>query len=148
MDFEDKIKNINDDSFVDRRINQLKYLIFENIGLPKDSMTITIEPRKHHSKNSDRFTDIWNIDIYIDVKTEVDPILSEIALLFNKIENGIDKVFKNIGVNQFMDFVKNPDINSYGHGAFVSLIELNGGMINLHINIDYETIPVEGAGDL
>ena len=47
-----------------------------------------------------------------------------------------------------MEFVKKPDASLYNAGIFVSMIELDGSMITLHINIDYETIPVEGADNL
>jgi hypothetical protein len=33
-------------------------------------------------------------------------------------------------------------------GIFVSSIELDGSIMRLNINIDYETITVEGADDL
>jgi hypothetical protein len=148
MDFEDRIKNINDKSFVDRRINQLKYLIFESLGLPKDSISIDIKPIPHRSKHSDRFTDVWSIEFFIDLKIEVDPILSEISFVFNRLENSLYKVFENVGINQFLEFVKNPDRDTHSVGIFVNMIELDGGIITLHINIDYETITVEGADDL
>ena len=148
MDFEDRIKNINDKSFVDRRINQLKYLIFESLGLPKDNISIDIKPMPHHSKHSNRVTDVWNIEFFIDIKTEVDPILSEIAFLFNNLEKSLDRVFRKVGINQFLEIVKNPEQNLYGAGIFVNMIELDGGIITLQINIDYETITVEGADDL
>ena len=148
MDFEDRIKNVNDKSFVDRRINQLKYLVFEALNLPKDNISIDIRPIFLRSKHSERITDDWNIEFYIDVKTEVDPILSEIALLFNDLEKSLDRVFRKVGINQFLEIVKNPEQNLYNAGIFVSTIELDGGIITLHINIDYETITVEGAGDL
>jgi hypothetical protein len=148
MDFENRIKNINDKSFVDRRINQLKYLIFESLGLPKDNISIDIKPMPHHSKHSNRVTDVWNIEFFIDIKTEVDPILSEIAFLFNNLEKSLNRVFGKVGINQFLEIVKNPEENLYGAGIFVNMIELDGGIITLHINIDYETITVEGADDL
>jgi hypothetical protein len=151
MDFENRIKNINDKSFVDRRINQLKYLLFENIGLPKDNVSIDIRPMLHRtlkSEGPDRFVDVWSVEFFIDVKTEVDPILSEMAFVFNRLEKSLYKVFENVGINQFLEFVKNPDRGSHSVGIFVSMIELDGNMITLHINIDYETIPVEGAGSL
>jgi hypothetical protein len=149
MDFENRIKNINDKSFVDRRINQLKYLIFESLGLPKDNISIDIKPMPHHSKHSNRVTDVWNIEFFIDiVGVDTDPILSEIAILLNNYENSLNKVFKNVGINQFLEFVKNPDRNSYDMGIFVSSIELDGSIMRLNINIDYETITVEGADDL
>ena len=148
MDFEDKIKNINDKSFVDRRINQLKYLIFEGLNLPKESVVIDIQPRMHHSYHSNRITDVWNIEFFIDIKTEVDPVLSEIAFLFNNLEKSLDRVFRKVGINQFLEIVKNPEENLYGAGIFVNTIELDGGIITLHVNIDYETITVEGADDL
>lgn len=148
MDFEDRIKKINDKSFVDRRINQLKYLIFESLNYSKDAISIDIQPRFHKSNLSERFTDVWSIEFFIDIKTEVDPILSEIAFVFNRLENSLYKVFENVGINQFLEFVKNPDRDTHSVGIFVNMIELDGSMITLHINIDYETIPVEGAGDL
>ena len=151
MDFEDRIKKINDDSYLEKRVNQLKYLLFENIGLPKDNISIDIRPMLHRTQKSegvDRFVDVWSIEFYIDVKTEVDPILSEIAYLLNQIEKNLDRTFKTTGINQFMEFVKKPDASLYNAGIFVSMIELDGGMITLHINIDYETIAVEGAGNL
>jgi hypothetical protein len=148
MNFENRIKNINDKSFVDRRINQLKYLIFESLGLPKDNISIDIKPMPHHSKHSNRVTDVWNIEFFIDIKTEVDPILSEIAFLFNNLEKSLNRVFRKVGINQFLEIVKNPEENLYGAGIFVNMIELDGGIITLHINIDYETITVEGADDL
>ena len=151
MDFEDRIKKINDKSFVDRRINQLKYLLFENIGLPKDNLSIDIRPMLHRtlkSEGPDRFVDVWSVEFFIDVKTEVDPILSEMAFVFNRLEKSLYKVFENVGINQFLEFVKNPDRDSHSVGIFVSMIDLDGSMMTLHINIDYETIPVEGAGSL
>ena len=148
MDFEDKIKNINDKSFVDRRINQLKYLIFEGLNLPKESVVIDIQPRMHHSHHSNRITDVWNIEFFIDIKTEVDPVLSEIAFLFNNLEKSLDRVFRKVGINQFLEIVKNPEQALYGAGIFVNMIELDGGIITLQVNIDYETITVEGADDL
>ena len=148
MDFEDKIKNINDKSYIDRRINQLKYLIFDALNLPKDNVIIDIQPRFHKSNLSERFTDVWNIDIFIDIEFEADPILSEIATYFNRIEVSLDKVFRNVGVNQFFEFVKKPDRSTYEAGIFVSNIELDGTLMKLNVNIDYETIAVEGAGDL
>jgi len=148
MDFEDRIKNINDKSFVDRRINQLKYLIFESLGLPKDNISIDIKPMPHHSKHSNRVTDVWNIEFFIDIKTEVDPILSEISFLFNNLEKSLDRVFRKVGINQFLEIVKNPEENLYGAGIFVNLIEFSQGFIILQVNIDYETITVEGADDL
>lgn len=148
MDFEDRIKNINDKSFVDRRINQLKYLIFEGLNLPKESVVIDIQPRMHHSHHSNRITDVWNIEFFIDIKTEVDPVLSEIAFLFNNLEKSLDRVFRKVGINQFLEIVKNPEQTLYGAGIFVNMIELDGGIITLQVNIDYETITVEGADDL
>ena len=148
MDFEDRIKKINDKSFVDRRINQLKYLIFESLGLPKDNVSIDIKPMPHRSKHSNRVTDVWSIEFFIDIKTEVDPILSEIAFVFNRLENSLYKVFENVGINQFLEFVKNPDRDTHSVGIFVNMIELDGGIITLQVNIDYETITVEGADDL
>jgi len=148
MDFEDRIKKINDKSFVDRRINQLKYLIFESLNYSKDAISIDIQPRFHKSNLSERFTDVWNIDIFIDIEFEADPILSEIATYFNRIEVSLDKVFRNVGVNQFFEFVKKPDRSTYEAGIFVSNIELDGTLMKLNVNIDYETIAVEGAGDL
>jgi hypothetical protein len=148
MDFENRIKNINDKSFVDRRINQLKYLIFESLGLPKDNISIDIKPMPHHSKHSNRVTDVWNIEFFIDIKIEVDPILSEIAFLFNNLEKSLNRVFRKVGINQFLEIVKNPEENLYGAGIFVNMIELDGGFITLQVNIDYETITVEGADDL
>ena len=148
MVFEDRINNINDKSFVDRRINQLKYLIFVGLNLPKESVIIDIQPRMHHSHHSNRVTDVWNIEFFIDIKTEVDPILSEIAFLFNNLEKSLDRVFRKVGINQFLEIVKNPEQNLYNAGIFVNTIELDGGIITLHVNIDYETITVEGADDL
>lgn len=148
MDFEDRIKKINDKSFVDRRINQLKYLIFESLNYSKDAISIDIQPRFHKSNLSERFTDVWNIDIFIDIEFEADPILSEIATYFNRIEVSLDKVFRNVGVNQFFEFVKKPDRSTYEAGIFVGNIELDGSLLKLNVNIDYETIAVEGAGDL
>lgn len=148
MDFEDKIKNINDKSYIDRRINQLKYLIFDALNLPKDNVIIDIQPRFHKSNLSERFTDVWNIDIFIDIEFEADPILSEIATYFNRIEVSLYNVFRNVGVNQFFEFVKKPDRSTYEAGIFVSNIELDGTLMKLNVNIDYETIAVEGAGDL
>ena len=148
MDFEKKIKNINDKSFVDRRINQLKYLIFEGLNLPKESVVIDIQPRMHHSNHSNRITDVWNIEFFIDIKTEVDPVLSEIAFLFNNLEKSLDRVFRKVGINQFLEIVKNPEQTLYGAGIFVNMIELDGGIITFQVNIDYETITVEGADDL
>ena len=75
MDFEDKIKNINDKSYIDRRINQLKYLIFDALNLPKDNVIIDIQPRFHKSNLSERFTDVWNIDIFIDIEFIPEPVL-------------------------------------------------------------------------
>ena len=148
MDFEDRIKNINDKSYVDRRINQLKYLIFDALNLPKDNVTIDIQPRFHKSNLSERFRDVWNIDIFIDIEFEADPILSEIATYFDRIEVSLYNVFKNVGINQFFEFVKKPDRSTYEAGIFVSNIELDGTLMKLNVNIDYETIAVEGAGDL
>lgn len=150
MDFEDKIKNINDKSYVDRRINQLKYLIFESLNYSKDAISIDIQPRFHKSNLSERFTDVWNIDIFIDIEFEADPILSEIATYFNRIEVSLYNVFKNVGINQFFEFVKKPDRSTYEAGIFVNNIELDGtfSIMKLSLNIDYETIAVEGAGDL
>jgi hypothetical protein len=151
MSFEDRIKKINDESYLEKRVNQLKYLLFENIGLPKDNVSIDIRPMLHRtlkSEGPDRFVDVWSVEFFIDVKTEVDPVLSEIAYLFNKIEKNLDRTFKTTGINQFMEFVKNPDASLYNVGIFVSMIDLDGSMMTLHINIDYETIPVEGAGSL
>ena len=78
----------------------------------------------------------------------MDPVLSEIAFLFNNLEKSLDRVFRKVGINQFLEIVKNPEQTLYGAGIFVSRIELDGSTITLHINIDYETIPVEGAGNL
>ena len=85
MNFEDSIKNINDKTYVDRRINQLKYLIFDSLNLPKDNVTINIQPSFSKSNHSERFTDLWNIDIFINIEFVVDPILSEIATYFNRL---------------------------------------------------------------
>jgi hypothetical protein len=148
MNFEDSIKNINDKTYVDRRINQLKYLIFDSLNLPKDNVTINIQPSFSKSNHSERFTDLWNIDIFINIEFEVDPILSEIATYFNRIEVSLDKVFRNVGVNQFFEFVKKPDSSTYEAGIFVSNIELDGSIMKLNVNIDYETIAVEDADDL
>lgn len=148
MDFEDRIKNINDKTYVDRRINQLKYLIFDALNLPKDNVTIDIQARFHKSNLSDRFTDLWNIEISIDIEFEADPILSEIATYFNRIEVNLDKVFKNVGVNQFFEFVKKPDSSTYEAVIFVTYIEWDGSIMKLNVDINYETITVEGAGDL
>lgn len=148
MDFEDRIKKINDKSFVDRRINQLKYLIFESLNYSKDAISIDIQPRFHKSNLSERFTDVWNIDIFIDIEFEADPILSEIATHLDRIEVSLYNVIRNVGVNQFFEFVKKPDRSTYEAGIFVSNIELDGTLMKLNVNIDYETIAVEGAGDL
>ena len=150
MEFEDRIKKINDDSYIEKRVNQFKYLLFENIGLPKDNVSIDIQPRMHRStkENHDRYVDVWSVEFFIDVKTEVDPILSQIAVLLNQLEKNLDKTFKTTGINQFMEFVKKPESGLYDYGIFCSMIDLDGDMLTLHINIDYETIPVEGAGDL
>ena len=148
MNFEDKIKNINDKSFVDRRINQLKYLIFDSLGLPKENISIEIIPRLQFSEKSKRVTDIWNIEFYIKIETEVDPILSDLAKFFNDFENRLNKVFRNIGINQFLDIIKNPDRDLYNAGIFVDNIEMDGSNITIDITIDYETIAVEGADDL
>jgi hypothetical protein len=53
-----------------------------------------------------------------------------------------------VGINQFLEIVKNPEENLYGAGIFVNLIEFSQGFIILQVNIDYETITVEGADDL
>jgi len=150
MEFEDRIKKINDDSYIEKRVNQFKYLLFENIGLPKDNVSIDIQPRMHRStkENHDRYVDVWSVEFFIDIKTEVDPILSQIAVLLNQLEKNLDKTFKTTGINQFMEFVKKPESGLYDYGIFCSMIDLDGDMLTLHINIDYETIPVEGAGDL
>ena len=148
MDFEDKIKNINDKSYIDRRINQLKYLIFESLNHSKDTISIDIQPRFHKSNLSERFTDVWNIDIFIDIEFEADPILSEIATYFNRIEVSLYNVFRNVGVNQFFEFVKKPDRSTHEARIFVDNIELDATLMKLNVNIDYETIAVEGAGDL
>lgn len=148
MDFEDRIKNINDKSYVDRRINQLKYLIFDALNLPKDNVTIDIQPRFHKSNLSERFTDVWSIDIFIDIEFEADPILSEIATYFDRIEVSLYNVFRNVGINQFFEFVKKPDRSTYEAGIFVNNIELDATLMKLSLNIDYETIAVAGAGDL
>jgi len=150
MEFEDRIKKINDDSYIKKRVNQLKYLLFENIGLPKDNVSIDIRPMLHRTtkENDDRYVDVWSIEFYIDIKTEVDPILSEIAVLFNQLEKNLHRAFKTTGINQFMEFVKKPEAGLYDYGIFSSMIELDGSTLTLHINIDYETIPVEGAGAL
>lgn len=148
MDFEDKIKNINNKSYIDRRINQLKYLIFDALNLPKDNVIIDIQPRFHKSNLSERFTDVWNIDIFIDIEFEADPILSEIATYFNRIEVSLYNVFRNVGVNQFFEFVKKPDRSTYEAGIFVSNFEWDNSIMKLSLNIDYETIAVAGAGDL
>ena len=126
----------------------MKYLIFEALNLPKDNISIDIQPRFGHSKHSNRVTDVWNIEFFIDIKTEVDPVLSEIAFLFNNLEKSLDRVFRKVGINQFLEIVKNPEQNLYNAGIFVNTIELDGGIITLHVNIDYETITVEGADDL
>jgi len=150
MEFEDRIKKINDDSYIEKRVNQFKYLLFENIGLPKDNVSIDMQPRMHRStkENHDRYVDVWSVEFFIDVKTEVDPILSQIAVLLNQLEKNLDKTFKTTGINQFMEFVKKPESGLYDYGIFCSMIDLDGDMLTLHINIDYETIPVEGAGAL
>lgn len=152
MDFEDNIKNINDKSFVDRRINQFKYLIFESLsesmGISKSDVSIDVRPLLHHSNNSNRVADVWNIEFYLDLKIEVDPILSEMALVFNRLEKSLYKVFENVGINQFLEFVKNPDPGTHSVGVFVSGIEFDMPMVRLRIDIDYETITVEGADDL
>jgi len=152
MNFEDNIKNINDKSFVDRRINQFKYLIFESLsesmGISKSDVSIDVRPLLHHSNNSHRVTDVWNIEFYLDLKIEVDPGLSEIAFVFNRLEKSLYKVFYSVGINQFLEFVKNPDPNTHGVGLFVSGIEFDMPMVRLRIDIDYETITVEGADNL
>jgi len=152
MDFEDRIKNINDKSFVDRRINQFKYLIFENLSesmeISKSDISIEMKPLLHRSKHSDRITDVWNIELYINLKIDVDPVLSQIALVSNKLEKSLYKIFKNVGINQFLEFVKYPDSNTHSIGIFVSKIEFDGSIMRSLITIDYETIAVEGAGDL
>ena len=122
--------------------------MFEGLNLPKESVVIDIQPRMHHSHHSNRITDVWNIEFFIDIKTEVDPVLSEIAFLFNNLEKSLDRVFRKVGINQFLEIVKNPEQNLYNAGIFVNTIELDGGIITLHVNIDYETITVEGADDL
>jgi len=150
MEFEDRIKKINDDSYIEKRVNQFKYLLFENIGLPKDNVSIDIQPRMHRStkENHDRYVDVWSVEFFIDIKTEVDPILSEIAVLFNQIEKNLYRTFKTTGINQFMEFVKNPEPGLYNYGIYLSMIDFDGYTLTLHINIDYETVPVEGAGAL
>ena len=152
MDFEDNIKNINDKSFVSRRANQFKYLIFESLsesmGIPKSDISIDMRPLLHRSTNSLRFTDVWTIEFYLDLKIEVDPGLSDIAFVFNRLEKSLYQVFKDVGVNQFLEFVKNPDPATQSVGVFVSGIEFDIPFVRLRIDIDYETIPVEGTGDL
>lgn len=150
MEFEDRIKKINDESYIEKRVNQFKYLLFENIGLPKDNVSIDIQPRLHRSRkeNHDRYVDVWTVEFFIDIKTEVDPILSSIAVLLNQLEKNLDKTFKTTGINQFMEFVKNPEAGLYDYVLFCSMIDFDGRTLTLHINIDYETIPVEGAGAL
>jgi hypothetical protein len=152
MDFEDNIKNINDKSFVNRRTNQFKYLIFESLsesmGIPKSDISIDMRPLLHHSQHSNRFTDVWTIEFYLDLKIEVDPGLSDIAFVFNRLEKSLYQVFKDVGVNQFLEFVKNPDSDTQSVGVFVSGIEFDIPFVKLRIDIDYETITVEGASDL
>lgn len=148
MNFEDSIKNINDKTYVDRRINQLKYLIFDALNLPKDNVTINIQPKFHKPNLSKKFTDLWNIDIFINIEFEADPILSEIATYFNRIEVSLGEVFRNVGVNQFFEFVKKPDRSTYEAVIFVSKIEFDGSIIKFNVNIDYDTIAVDGANDL
>ena len=152
MDFEDNIKNINDKSFVSRRTNQFKYLIFESLsesmGISKSDVSIDIRPLLHHSQHSNRVTDVWNIEFYLDLKIEVDPILSEMAFVFNRLEKSLYQVFENVGINQFLEFVKNPDSDTQSVGVFVSGIEFDVPFVKLRIDIDYETITVEGADNL
>jgi hypothetical protein len=152
MNFEDNIKNVNDKSFVDRRINQFKYLIFESLsesmGISKSDVSIDMKPLLHHSYHSNRVTDVWSIEFYLDLKIEVDPVLSEMAFVFNRLEKSLYKVFENVGINQFLEFVKNPDPDTQSVGVFVSGIEFDMPIVSLRIDIDYETITVEGASDL
>ena len=152
MNFEDNIKNINDKSFVNRRINQFKYLIFESLsesmGIPKSDVSIDMRPLIHHSHHSNRVTDVWSIEFYLSLKIEVDPGLSDIAFVFNRLEKSLYQVFENVGINQFLEFVKNPDSDTQSVGVFVSGIEFDVPFVNLRIDIDYETITVEGASDL
>ena len=70
------------------------------------------------------------------------------AFVFNRLEKSLYKVFENVGINQFLEFVKNPDRDAHSVGLFVSEIEFDMPMVRLRIDIDYETITVEGTDNL
>jgi len=148
MEFEDKIKNINNDTFVERRLNQIKYLIYENLALPKESVNITATPRRTFSKKSNQYTDVFTIEFQINIEIEVDPVLDEFVHIFNKVQKNIVKVFKKLGINQFLELIKDHQNISYNYIPMVIHVNWVQPILELHLLIDYETIEVEGAGDL
>ena len=148
MDFEDKINKLNDPSFVDRRLNQIKYIIFEALDFPNDKIKIGIRPRAHKSVHSERIVDIWDIEFDIKITTGLEPDLSEYSSFFKKLDDQISQVFKNFGINQFLEIVKNPNQFSYEYVPLVTDIKYDDNGLTVDIYIDYETITVEGAGGL
>jgi len=148
MEFEDKIKNINNDTFVERRLNQIKYLIYENLALPKESVNITATPRRTFSKKSNQYIDVFTIEFQINIEIEVDPVLDEFVHIFNKVQKNIVKVFKKLGINQFLELIKDHQNISYNYIPMVIHVNWVQPILELHLLIDYETIEVEGAGDL
>ncbi len=148
MEFEDKIKNINNDTFVERRLNQIKYLIYENLALPKESVNITATPRRTFSKKSNQYTDVFTIEFQINIEIEVDPVLDEFVHIFNKVQKNIVKVFKKLGINQFLELIKDHQNIGYVYIPMVIHVNWVQPILELHLLIDYETIEVEGADDL
>jgi len=148
MEFEDRIKKLNDPSFVDRRLNQIKYILFEAFDLPNDKIKIGIRPRAHKSVHSERIVDIWDIEFNIKITTGLEPDLSEYSSFFKRLDDQISQVFETFGINQFLEIVKNPNKFSYEYTPMVTGLKYDDNGLTVDIYLDYETITVEGAGNL
>jgi hypothetical protein len=148
MNFEEKINNINNETFVKRRLNQIKYLMYDYLSISKDGISIDIVPRFHKSKKSEKFVDVWDLEIYINIKVEVDPILDELSYFIKTLQKSYDKIFAKIGIDQFLDIIKDPNRLDHSHLPMLSKVEWSNNLLEIDLYIDYETIAVEGAGDL
>lgn len=147
MDFEDRINNLNNPSFVDRRLNQIKYIIFESFELPKDDVKINVTPRANKSPITKKLVDCWNLEIDIIISTDVHPNLFEVSSFLKTLDDRINQVFTNFGVNQFLEIIKNPNKNDYTYMPMVTNINFDENL-TVKMYIDYDTIAVDGAIDL
>jgi len=123
-------------------------LIYENLSLPKESVSITAIPRRTFSKKSNQYTDVFTVEFQIDIEIVVDPVLDEFTHIFNRVQKNLDRVFKKIGINQFLEIIKDHQNMNYNYIPMVTHVNWDNPILELHLLIDYEKIEVEGAGDL